>query len=217
MRVSDKPHIDIRTKSISATFLPPNSTLKLGKLMSLPASGLRISLNLPNETTQLIVASNASATRTQHAVIVNLTKVLNTQSGDILYKADLNRIVNGTNPFTKKRDTVFGSIDLLLFNNGSRTLGFANDSRVTTFLIVPHKNITASPDRSSQIAIENQFIALTGSNSKNSSLLSKGVRHVLSVSPFVITNGSIYLMLPIGDVNLVASNLSKKEVPTSQL
>jgi hypothetical protein len=43
--------------------------------------------------------------------------------------------MKGVNPFTKKPDTVSGVTDLLLLNNGSKSLKFSKDNSVTTSLV----------------------------------------------------------------------------------
>ena len=215
-KTTENDFVDIHTSSIGKPSVPIKGTLPVFKYPPNIVSRGHVTLNLPSNDIQLVVTNNLTTKRPQHAVAVNLTKVLDIRAGQTLYQADLQKTMKGVNPFTKKPDTVSGVTDLLLLNNGSKSLKFSKDNSVTTSLVFASNKKGTSPatissNRSNQISLKKETINITGSDKNKSIFSSKGIRELVDTKPFIVTKGNLSLNIPSStDIKLVAAHFTSK-------
>jgi hypothetical protein len=88
--------------------------------------GMQVSMNLTNNRTQL-VAAQVTERGIEHAVVINLTKVINIGKVHSVYQANFGSSLSGTNPFNGLPDMVDPITSLLIRNNDIRDIEFEND------------------------------------------------------------------------------------------
>ena len=116
-------------KVFSSNIAPNVSKLAIGDVTSILSvdpshlMGIQLSMNLTGNRTQL-VAAELTAKGMEHAVIVNLTKLMDLHNGKSTYGATFGSPINGTNPFTGKPDIVNSTTNLLLRNNEMSDIQF---------------------------------------------------------------------------------------------
>jgi hypothetical protein len=126
--------VDLETIKLGNRF-QSNALLPLSDTNPFHIVGGHISLNSPSGNLK-IIAATITNNGVQHAVILDLKKTLgNTNTGDALYHTDLGQVISGTNPFTKRHDTVSQITDILLWNNGRSQIIFGDNSAVTQTII----------------------------------------------------------------------------------
>jgi len=98
--------------------------------------GGHVSLSSPTGSSSdhlKLIAAEITDAGLQHAVAINLTKILDiTPIVQSLYHTDLRSIIAGVNPFTGAPDRVTHFTDLLLWNNGATSIVFSADDYLTT-------------------------------------------------------------------------------------
>ena len=126
---------DVETIRLDRTTLASNALLSIADVAPFHIIGGHVSLNSPSSNLKLVAATITNK-GVEHAVIIDLIKTLETISTkDALYHVDLGETISGTNPFTKKHDTVSSLTDILLWNNGRSPIVFGSHSAATATLI----------------------------------------------------------------------------------
>lgn len=126
---------DVETIRLDRTTLASNALLSIADVAPFHIIGGHVSLNSPSSNLKLLAATITNK-GVEHAVIIDLIKTLETISTkDALYHVDLGETISGTNPFTKKHDTVSSLTDILLWNNGRSPIVFGSHSAATATLI----------------------------------------------------------------------------------
>jgi hypothetical protein len=126
---------DVETIRLDRTTLTSNALLSFADVAPFHIIGGHVSLNSPSSNLKLVAATITNK-GVEHAVIIDLIKTLETISTkDALYHVDLGETISGTNPFTKKHDTVSSLTDILLWNNGRSPIVFGSHSAATVTLI----------------------------------------------------------------------------------
>jgi len=126
---------DVETIRLDRTTLASNALLSIADVAPFHIIGGHVSLNSPSNNLKLVAATITNK-GVEHAVIIDLIKTLETISTkDALYHVDLGETISGTNPFTKKHDTVSSLTDILLWNNGRSPIVFGSHSAATATLI----------------------------------------------------------------------------------
>jgi hypothetical protein len=126
---------DVETIRLDRTTLASNALLSIADVAPFHIIGVHVSLNSPSSNLKLVAATITNK-GVEHAVIIDLIKTLETISTkDALYHVDLGETISGTNPFTKKHDTVSSLTDILLWNNGRSPIVFGSHSAATATLI----------------------------------------------------------------------------------
>ena len=126
---------DVETIRLDRTTLTSNALLSFADVAPFHIIGGHVSLNSPSSNLKLVAATITNK-GVEHAVIIDLIKTLETISTkDALYHVDLGETISGTNPFTKKHDTVSSLTDILLWNNGRSPIVFGSHSAATATLI----------------------------------------------------------------------------------
>jgi hypothetical protein len=126
---------DLETIRLDRTTLASNALLSIADVAPFHIIGGHVSLNSPSSNLKLVAATITNK-GVEHAVIIDLIKTLETISTkDALYHVDLGETISGTNPFTKKHDTVSSLTDILLWNNGRSPIVFGSHSAATVTLI----------------------------------------------------------------------------------
>ena len=132
--ISPSTYVDLETIKLGNRF-QSNALLPLSDTNPFHIVGGHISLNSPSGKLK-IIAATITNNGVQHAVVLDLKKTLgNTNTGDALYHTDLGQVISGTNPFTKRHDTVSQITDILLWNNGRSQIIFGDNSAVTQTII----------------------------------------------------------------------------------
>ena len=132
--ISPSTYVDLETIKLGNRF-QSNALLPLSDTNPFHIVGGHISLNSPSGKLK-IIAATITNNGVQHAVVLDLKKTLgNTNIGDALYHTDLGQVISGTNPFTKRHDTVSQITDILLWNNGRSQIIFGDNSAVTQTII----------------------------------------------------------------------------------
>jgi hypothetical protein len=126
---------DVETIRLDRTTLASNALLSIADVAPFHIIGGHVSSNSPSSNLKLMAATITNK-GVEHAVIIDLIKTLETISTkDALYHVDLGETISGTNPFTKKHDTVSSLTDILLWNNGRSPIVFGSHSAATATLI----------------------------------------------------------------------------------
>jgi hypothetical protein len=134
LTLSPSTYVDLEMIRLGNKFLS-NALLPLSDTNPFHIVGGHISLNSPSRNLK-IIAATITDNGVQHAVVVDLKKTLdNANTGDALYHTDLGQVISGTNPFTKRHDTVSQITDILLWNNGRSQINFGDNSAVTQTII----------------------------------------------------------------------------------
>jgi Prealbumin-like fold domain len=141
--------IDVETLKFGRSQFPANGTIVLADILSpLQIVGGHALLNLPtisSNDTKLIAARLAeNGEQIEHAIAVPLTKVSDPRTGERLSHADIQKAMNGTNPFTGMVDSVENITDILIWNNATSDIAFEDDSGVTVTLLLNDSDDTAS-------------------------------------------------------------------------
>jgi hypothetical protein len=132
--LSPSTYVDLETIKLGNKF-QSNALLPLSDTNPFHVVGGHISLNSPSSNLK-IIAATITGSDVQHAVVIDLKKTLNNaNTGDALYHTDLGQVISGTNPFTKRHDTVSEVTDILLWNNGRSQINFGDNSAVTQTII----------------------------------------------------------------------------------
>jgi hypothetical protein len=132
--LSPSTYVDLETIRLGNKF-QSNALLPLTDTTPFHIVGGHVSLNSPSRNLKIIAATITNG-GIQHAVILDLKKTLdNVNTRDALYHTDLGQVISGTNPFTKRHDTVSQITDLLLWNNGRSQINFGDNSALTQTII----------------------------------------------------------------------------------
>jgi len=131
---SKGPLVDIETVKLGKSIFPSGGIRPLADVAPFRIIGGHVSLNSPSANVYVIVAQ-ITDNGVQHAVIVDLKKTAVGIPGETLYHTDLGQTISGTNPFTRKEDTISTITDLLLYNNNKSTVQFNDDSELTMTII----------------------------------------------------------------------------------
>jgi hypothetical protein len=83
-------------------------------------------MNLSSNKTQLVGAQSTER-GVEHAVVINLSKVIETEDRDLIYKANFGSSLSGINPFTGLADIVNPITSLFLRNNDISSIEFKNN------------------------------------------------------------------------------------------
>ena len=134
------PYIDTDTAKLGkSTFLSDALRPLIDVGPSSNIIGGHVSLSSPTGSSSdnlKLIAAEITDAGVQHAVAVNLTKTLDiTPTAQSLYHTDLRSTFAGINPFTGAQDKVTHFTDLLLWNNGTSAIQFAENNTITMKVI----------------------------------------------------------------------------------
>ncbi len=131
---NQNPLVDLETMMFGKSSFSSNGLRLLADVAPFRIVGGHVSVNLPSNDIK-VIAAQITDRGIEHAVIVDLTKTLTISSAEALYHTDLGASISGTNPFTKKHDTVFQFTDLLLWNSGSSSIELNDDNAITMVIV----------------------------------------------------------------------------------
>ena len=146
--------------------------------------------------------------------MVPLIKVFDPRTGERLYDASLQPVLNGTNPFRGITDSVSDITDLILLSTNPAGVSFDDDHGATATLI-----LSKSDETEPRTNIANfSSVDLETLKFGRSQFSSNGTIILADVSPLQIAGGHVLLNLPNtnNDTKLVASK-SRTQVLSMRL